>query len=86
MDDVPAVHVLDPAADLVYGIGGAMFGNCLVFHILLEVASGQQLQNEVDVLLVIEEAVHAGQVFVFQEGLDFDLAQDDLLVLLLSDF
>jgi hypothetical protein len=59
---------------------------CVLLHILLEIASRQQIQNKVDVPLVLQVPVHAGQVFVVQEGLNFDLAQDDLLVLLLSDF
>ena len=85
MDDVFGVHVLQAQADLSDIQGHLRLRD---FPFLLDLgdrAVGHVLQDEVDVLLIIEEAVEWSQMPVVQEGLDFDLSHQVLLKLVLDD-
>ena len=74
VDDVLLVAVPEGGRHLEDELGGLAFGEAaLVGQMLVELAVGGILQNEVDALVIVEVAVHSQDVLVAEVSLDFNL-------------
>jgi len=85
-DSLP-VKIFGSVADLQNDLLGFILGKALaLLDSVVELAVTAQLQEEVDVFLVAEVAVHASDVEVVQEALYFQLADDLVLQLLILQY
>ncbi len=84
VDDLERVDLVDGLADLLHDGGhpGLWHGFGLL-ELVVELPAGAHLQNDVDVALVVEVAVHLDDVGVAQEQLDLQLPDELLRYLLL---
>ena len=82
MDDILLMHVCQRLAQLQYIIGGPFLSESsfwLLFEFLEEFTAWSVFQDEVDLVFIVEKAMHFEDVFVLQMCLDLDFSPELVL-------